>query len=503
MSDDSRRRIGQRIAVIGGGISGLAAAHRLITRDPGCSVVLFEASSRLGGKIRTEYTDGFLVEGGPDAFIANKPRGVGLSEELGLADRFITPNQRNRGSFALRRGRLYPLPEGLTGLIPTKLRPMMESKLISPVGKARMGLDFVLPARRDDADESLGAFLNRRLGNEAVRNLIEPLMAGIYAGDASQLSLEATFPQLRKAEREHGGLIRGVIAARRSAERQQNLAASQASRTGFLSFQHGMSTLIDALAIRLREAGAEIRVESSVRSIRKREDGVHGYSVEIEQSGQRSHVDVDQIVLATPAWGASPLMTPLDADAGAALGEIPHVSTSLVALAFSANELPNPDTLYGFGYLVPRTEQREIMAMTWLSSKWEGRVPDGQVLVRAFAGRAGQEHVFAKDDASLVDAVVNELREVLGIHATPTLERVYRWERGMPQYTLGHLARMRRIEAGVQRLQGFALAGNMFRGVGIPDCIASGEAAADRLLAERKSGLAGASTSDSELVVTP
>lgn len=484
MSDDSHQRIGQRIAIIGGGISGLAAAHRLITRDPGCSVQMFEASDHLGGKIRTEHTDGFLVEGGPDAFIANKPRGVGLSEELGLADRFITPNQRNRGSFALRRGKLYPLPEGLTGLIPTELRPMMESKLISPVGKARMGLDLVLPARRDHADESLGAFLNRRLGNEAVRNLIEPLMAGIYAGDASQLSLEATFPQLRKAERDHGGLIRGVIAARRAAERHQNLHAGQAPRTGFLSFEHGMSTLIEALATRLREAGAEIRVGTSVHSIRKRDDGDHGYSLEIEQAGQRIRVDVDQIVLAIPAWAAAPLMTPLDADAGAALGEIPHVSTALVALAFPASELPNPDTLHGFGYLVPRAEQREIMAMTWLSSKWEGRVPDGQVLVRAFAGRAGQEHVFAKDDASLVDAVAKELRDVLGIRATPTLDRVYRWERGMPQYTLGHLARVRRIEAGVQRLQGFEIAGNMFRGVGIPDCIASGEAAADRLVAE-------------------
>ena len=483
MSDDSRQRVGQRIAVIGGGISGLAAAHRLIARDPGCPVLLLEAANRLGGKIRTEHVDGYLVEGGPDAFIANKPRGVGLSEELGLEDRFITPNQRNRGSFALRRGKLHPLPEGLTGLIPTKLRPMMESKLISPTGKARMGLDFVLPARRDEADESLGAFLNRRLGNEAVRNLIEPLMAGIYAGDANQLSLQATFPQLRKAERDHGGLIRGVIAARRAAEKQ-NPANGQVVRTGFLSFDNGMSTLVDALAARLRDAGAEIRIGTSVRSIRKR-DGAAGYSLEIEQSGQRSRVDVDRVVLATPAWAAAPLMAPLDADAGAALGEIPHVSTALVALAFPASDLPSTDTLHGFGYLVPRTEQREIMAMTWLSSKWEGRVPDGKVLVRAFAGRAGQEHVFANDDDALIDAVARELREVLGIRAHPTLERVYRWERGMPQYTLGHLSRVQRVEAGVGRLPGFALAGNMFRGVGIPDCIASGEAAADRLLGQQ------------------
>ncbi|MGI8485065.1 MAG: protoporphyrinogen oxidase [Thermomicrobiales bacterium] len=487
MSDGSSQRtgqrVGQRIAVIGGGISGLAAAHRLVTRDPQCSVLLLEASDRLGGKIRTEHVDGYLVEGGPDAFIANKPRGVGLSEELDLADRFITPNQRNRGSFALRRGKLYPLPEGLTGLIPTKLRPMMEFKLISPAGKARMGLDFVLPARRDEADESLGAFLNRRLGNEAVRNLIEPLMAGIYAGDASQLSLQATFPQLRKAERDHGGLIRGVIAARRTTEQQQKSSNGQVVRTGFLSFENGMSTLIDALATRLRDAGAEIRVGTSVRSISKRDDAL-GYSLEIEQAGQMSRVNVDQVVLATPAWAAAPLMAPLDVDAGAALGEIPHVSTALVALAFPASDLPNPDTLHGFGYLVPRAEQRDVMAMTWLSSKWEGRVPAGQVLVRAFAGRAGQEHVFAKNDDALIDAVAKELREVLGIHAHPTLERVYRWERGMPQYTLGHLSRVQRIEAGVQRLPGFALAGNMFRGVGIPDCIASGEAAADLLLAE-------------------
>lgn len=487
MTQDHRRRV----AVIGGGISGLAAAWRLLARDPSCSLVLLEASSHLGGKILTEYVDGFLIEGGPDAFIANKPRGVGLSEELGLVDRFIDPDQRNRGSFALRRGKLYPLPEGLTGLVPTRLRPMIETRLISPAGKARMGLDFVLPASRSTADESLASFLTRRLGNEAVRNLIEPLMAGIYAGDANQLSLEATFPQLRKAEREHGGLIRSAIAARRLAEQNQALhPLDQPPRTGFLSFEQGMSTLIATLAIRLRDAGADIRMETRVQSIRHL-GSAGGYAVELVERGRESRIEVDQVILATPAWAAAPLMKPLDADAAMALGDIPHVSTALVAIGFPARDLPTPATLRGFGYLTPRAEHRDIMAMTWLSSKWQGRAPDGQILVRAFAGRAGQEEVFARNDAGLVDAVLRELRDVLGIRTTPALERVYRWERGMPQYTLGHMQRVQRIEAGVERLPGLEIAGNMFRGVGIPDCIASGESAADRLLISFSDGRSG------------
>lgn len=467
------------VAVIGGGISGLAAANRLMARDPGCSVMLFESSDRLGGKIRTEREDVFTIEAGPDAFLATKPRGVGLSHELGLDDEFCTPDQRNRGSFVLRNGTLHPLPEGLTGLIPTKLRPMVETKLISPRGKARMALDFVLPARKDSGDESLNAFLSRRLGREAVQNLIEPLMAGIYAGDATQLSVEATFPQLRKAEREHGGLIRGVIAARRAADADK--ATGEVPRTGFLSFRNGMDTLIDALANRLRAAGVSVEMETRVEHIERRlDDG--GYVLSIEHNGAASRREVDAVVLATPAWSAAPLMSSLDTDVSSALAAIPHVSTALVSLAFPASDLPDPNTLHGFGYLVPRTERREVMAMTWLSSKWQGRAPEGQVLVRAFAGRAGQEAVFAKTDDELISMLRAELRDVLGIDATPTLARVFRWERGMPQYNLGHLDRVRRIETGVARLPGFAIAGNMFRGVGIPDCILSGETAADRIL---------------------
>lgn len=473
----------RRVAVIGGGITGLAAAWRMLVLDPSCSLVLLEASSRLGGKIITEQVEGFTIEGGPDAFLANKPRGVGLSEELGLVDRLVAPDQRHRGSFALRRGKLYPLPEGLTGLVPTRLRPMIETRLISPAGKARMAMDFVLPASRANSDESLASFLTRRLGNEAVRNLIEPLMAGIYAGDAHQLSLAATFPQLRKAEREHGGLIRGVIAMRRLAE--QNLVlhpVDQPPRTGFLSFDEGMTTLIDALSTRLRDAGADIRTDTSVQSIR-RLDHEGGYALSLSSDAEQPRVEVDQVILATPAWAAAPLMEALAADASTALANIPHVSTALVVIGFPARDLPTPGALHGFGYLTPRVEHRDIMAMTWLSSKWQGRAPNGQVLVRAFAGRAGQEEVFTRNNDDLVDAVLKELREVLGIRTVPTLERVYRWERGMPQYALGHLQRVQRIEAAIEGLPGFEIAGNMFRGVGIPDCIASGESAAERLLA--------------------
>jgi len=468
---------GRHIAIIGGGISGLAAAYRLQQRDPSLRISVFEASDRLGGNIRTERVDGFIVEGGPDAFLANKPRGTGLAEELGLADDFVAPDPAKRGSFILRNGRLHRMPEGLTGLIPTKLRPILETPLISPKGKLRMALDFVRTAKKSDADESVSAFLHRRLGTEATDNLIEPLMAGIYAGDASQLSLAATFPQLRDAEQTHGGLIKGMLATKRAAEKAP---ANAAKRTGFLSFRGGMGQLIDTLADRIRAQGGEIVTSAPVRALAARAGG--GYDLTVERDGRRTIVPADGVLIATPAWAAAPLVTPLATDVGMALAAIPYVSTALIALAFDARDMLIPNALQGYGYVVPRREGRAVMAMTWLSSKWQGRAPEGQVLVRGFVGRSGQDALFAKSDDELITLVHREVEEMSGIHGEPTLRRVFRAAQAMPQYNLGHLERVGRIERGMVKLAGIELAGNYFRGVGIPDAIASGEAAAERLL---------------------
>ncbi|MGC4190022.1 MAG: protoporphyrinogen oxidase [Thermomicrobiales bacterium] len=483
MSRPEGARSGRSIAVIGGGVSGLAAAWRLVQRDPAARVIVFEASDRLGGKLRSVQADGFLIEAGPDAFLSAKPRGVGLARELGLESQFQSPDPRTRGSFVLRRGRLHPLPEGLTGLIPTRLKPMAQTSLISPLGKARMALDFTIPARQDDADESLHAFLTRRLGTEAFENLIEPLMAGIYAGDAKQLSVEATFPLLRRAEREHGGVIKGVIAARKQADAAKAATADPVapSLPPFVSFTMGSETLIRMLDTRLREAGADIRLSSPVMAVHpaSASDGHRQWRVIAD--GGRDEL-VDGVILASPAWATAPMLAALDAAAATSLGEIPYVSTALIVLGFPLSQLPAPGRLHGHGYVVPRTEGRTIMAMTWLSSKWRGRAPEGMALLRGFAGRAGQEAVFARSDNALIQAMRNEVRDVLGIDADPSLAQVFRHPDAMPQYTLGHRDRVRRVEAGIARLPGIEIAGNALYGVGIPDAILAGEKAADNLL---------------------
>ncbi|MGB3329300.1 MAG: protoporphyrinogen oxidase, partial [Thermomicrobiales bacterium] len=317
------------VAVVGGGVSGLAAAWRIVQRDPGARVVVFEASDRLGGKLHTVQDDGFLIEAGPDAFLSAKPRGVGLARELGLQAQFQSPDPATRGSFVLRKGALHPLPEGLTGLIPTRLKPMAQTSLISPLGKVRMALDFALPPRTDDADESLHAFLSRRLGREPFEHLIEPLMAGIYAGDAKQLSAEATFPQLRKAEREHGGVIKGVIAARRQAENARAAHPDAApALPPFTSFTTGSETLIRALESRLREAGAAFNLSAPVTAVRSvvSPDGAARWRVVAGDGAAGTDLLADGVILAAPAWATAPILAPLDADAGAALGAIPHVS---------------------------------------------------------------------------------------------------------------------------------------------------------------------------------
>lgn len=469
----------QKAAIVGGGISGLAAAYRLLTSGNDLEVVVLEASDHLGGVVRTERVDGFTIDGGPDSFLSMKPRGIGLARELGLEDRLQWTNEANRGSFLYRKGALHPLPEGLTGLIPTKLAPMIKTPLVTPLGKARMALDFVLPPRSGDEDESLRAFISRRLGPEVFDNLIEPLMAGIYSGDGSQLSLVATFPQLRAAEKEHGGLIRGVLAGRK----QQTLRPiGQQLKQGFVSFRTGMRELSEALVVGIESRGGVINTGRRVLHIDRLDDGRFA----VAQDGE-NHAEpelYDKLILATPVHVQARLLRHLDAEAARAMAEIPVASSAAILLGY--RESAEAIAPRNYGYLVPRVEHRPVKAITWLSSKWEGRAPEGHFLARAFIGRAGQQEALQHSDDELIEVVRQELREVSGISGDPVVQRVYRLNEVMPQYTVGHPQRVARIEAAVERVPGLGIAGNMLRGVGIPDCIASGEAAADRLLGPRR-----------------
>lgn len=463
------------VAVVGGGISGLAAAYRLVTSGQDFKVVVIEASDRVGGILQTEQVDGFTIDGGPDSFLSVKPRGMGLARELGLEGRIQWTDEANRGSFLYRKGALHPLPEGLTGLIPTQLGPMAKTKLVSPRGKARMGLDFVLPPKGGDADESLRSFIGRRLGTEVFDNLIEPLMAGIYSGDGSRLSLMATFPQLRVAEQEHGGLIKGVLAGRK---RQTLRAIGHQTRQGFASFRTGMHELPDALKSAIEAHGGVIRTGREVARIDRMEDG--RFVVAQDGRGEALSQVFDHVVLAVPAPVQVRLLRHLDAEASEAMAQIEVASSAAILLGYRETEQARAPENYG--YLVPRVEGRPVKAITWLSSKWEGRAPEGHFLARAFIGRAGQQEVLACPDDELVELVREELRQVSGIVGDPVVQRVYRLHEVMPQYTVGHLDRVARLERVVARVPGLEIAGNMLRGVGIPDCIASGEAASDRLL---------------------
>lgn len=465
----------QRVLVIGGGITGLAAAHHLLSAHPECAVTLVERDNRLGGKILTVEQDGYVIEGGPDSMLSVKPRGVGLSQEIGLGDRLVSPTEANRRSFVLRKGRLHRIPEGLTGLVPTRLGPIAKSRLISPRGKLRMLGDYVRKPGHLEGDETLASFMTRRLGNEVYANLIEPLMAGIYAGDGSALSLQATFPQLQEAERQHGGLIKGGLAQRSRAGTSGNTSI----KPGFVTFRSGLHELVDTLVERIVDLGGEIRTEVAVSLLGR---CGHGYRVTIDRDDGPETVRVDGVVVATQAWAAAPLLEKLDHRASVALAHIPHVSNATVALGF--DDAGVAAKLDGFGYVVPRAERRQVMAMTWLSSKWPGRVPEGKALVRAFVGRAGQQDILQRTDDALIEIVREELAEVLGITASPEIARIFHWDGGMPQYTMGHPERVAVLEEAVSGLPRLAVAGNMFRGVGLPDCIASGEAAAEKVVAD-------------------
>ncbi len=459
----------KRVVIVGGGIAGLAAAYRLTQTAPELAVSVVESEARLGGKIVTERVDGFVIEGGPDSFLSVKPRGVGLCQALGLEERLHGPDPKFRRTYVMRGQSLHELPEGLTGLIPTRLGPMARSGLISPLGKLRMALDYILPPGAPNGDESLAAFVARRLGPELYDRLIEPLMGGIYAGDGEQLSLAATFPQLRRAELEHGGLIKGVLAERA----KQPAGAPDTKRwPAFVTLATGVAELVEALERRL--SGVDVRLGCRAARV---EAASASYTVELE-NGER--VDAQAVIFATPAFVTAELLAGMDADAAAALYAIPYVSTATVSVAYPLGAIPRP--LDGYGYIVPRAENLPVLACTWTSTKFPQRAPAGFGLIRAFIGRAGQEEALDGTDDDLLQMARAELRRTLGITAAPVLHRIFRWPKAMPQYTLGHLSRVAAIEQRLAGLPGLFAAGSAYRGIGLPDCINSGEQAAEAAL---------------------
>jgi protoporphyrinogen/coproporphyrinogen III oxidase len=445
------------IAVLGGGIAGLAAARRLESLLPEAEIVLVERERTLGGKVLTERMDGFVIEGAPDSFLSRKERGVELCEELGIAKDLVGRRPESNRSFVRKADELHLLPAGLTGMIPTNLDALAASPLLSEEGKARLEHEADVPAAPPGGDESIASFVSRRLGRETYEALVEPLMTGIYGGDGDLLSLEATFPGLRTLELEHGSVIRGLLAQ----------PPAELQYPPFVTLSGGMDRLVGALV----RALARTTLHTGRTVVAVQADAA-GYRVELD-GGET--LEADAVVVAVPAFVTAQLLADLDPELAAELGEIPHASSVVVTLAYRREHVPHP--LDGYGYVVPRGEGTEVLACTWTSSKWERRAPDGHELIRIYAGRFGGRDVTADEDVDLVSLAREEV-QLLGIGAEPTLSLVHRWPLGMPQYVLGHPERLGRIEAAVAERPGLALAGAAYRGVGIPDCIRSGEEAA-------------------------
>jgi protoporphyrinogen/coproporphyrinogen III oxidase len=466
------------VAVIGGGISGLAAAFRFVelndqTQTP-LRVILFERSSRLGGVIQTEHRDGFLLESGPDAFISEKPAALQLAKAIGLEQHLIETNQQHRRSFILRNNRLRPVPAGYQLMAPGKLWPFITSDVFSWSGKARMALDLLLPKRvaNGSADESLASFVRRRLGREALERMAQPMVAGIYTADPELLSLRATLPRFLEMEETDRSLILALLKRGRQ-QNEINSGTSGARYSLFLSFDSGMQLLVDKLSTKLGET--EVRLNTRVMRV-SRDESRNQWSIEL-QSGELFKADA--VCLAVPSYVTASLLTESDAELAAELNAIPYESTATINFAYQGSDITH--ALDGFGFVVPLVEKRSLIACTFSSVKFAGRAPEGRVLLRAFVGGALQPELFDLDNDELTRRAQQDLNELLGIKGGPIFSQVSRWARSMPQYHMGHLERVMRINERLSRLPSLAVSGNAYSGPGIPDCIRSGETAAERL----------------------
>jgi len=472
------RGIGQDcVVVVGGGVTGLAAAHRLVSRSFAyrrpIEVVVLEAKERIGGAVWTDRVDGFTIEGGADSFITDKPWALDLCRELGLGDQLIGTDDRHRRSFVVRGSKLLPVPDGFALMAPNRLVPLLSSPILSIRGKLRMLLDLVLPRKRDESDESLASFVRRRLGREALDRLVQPLVGGIYTADPSELSLKATLPRFPAMEREHGSLILAAIRQARKS-RSADRSASGARYGLFASLADGMDALPRALAAALPPR--MIRTGTAVRRISRADPG-KPWRVELLDGPA---IEANGVVLTTEAHASARLIDGVDPELALQLRSIPYASSAIVTVAYRRDQVVHP--LDGFGAVVPSIEGRSILAISFLSVKFPSRAPADTVLLRVFVGGATQPALFDLDDDDLKVLVRGELASLLGARGEPLVIQVARHGRAMPQYTLGHLDRVAAIRQRALKHSRLILAGNAFGGVGIPDCVRSGQEAASELL---------------------
>ena len=469
------------VVVVGGGISGLSTAffvmeeakkHELQIQ---CTVV--ERDIRWGGKILTNHPANLLIEGGPDSFLTSKPWALALCRTLGLESQLIPTITENNRTFSLCRGALRELPQGLLSFRPQRVDTLVSGGLLSWRGLLRMGAERFWPnASSKRGEESLASFFRRRFGTEAFDYLIEPLVAGIYAGDAEELSLEATFPRFRELEQEYGSVIKGMRAVQAKAQQVAKPSGSTPASL-FMTLRNGLGDLIDTLTQRLTEGGVQLMSGTGCLPFQETVENDRKYSLHLENG---SKLSADAVVLTTPAYQTAQLLQNFQPEAAVVLTQIPYTSTATVSLAYPTEAVTG--RIRGFGFVVPRKEQRPILAGTWTSLKWPDRSSKGETLIRCYVGGRGREHILDQDDDCLVEVIRQELQAIVGIVNPPNYREVHRWVRGMPQYVIGHqdrVAKLKELMASSPRLQ---IIGAGLCGIGIPDCIREGERVAERLM---------------------
>jgi protoporphyrinogen/coproporphyrinogen III oxidase len=466
----------RRVAVIGGGITGLAAAYRIrelaAAREFPLEVQLLERGPRCGGALETIRRDGFVIETGADSFLSEKVAAADLARRLGLGAELIPTREIYRKTFVVRAGRLVEIPAGFSLLAPAHLGPVFRSPLFSPIGKLRIAMEPYIAARTSDDDESLDSFVSRRLGREVLERVAQALAGGIYTADPKRLSMAATMPRFVEMERRHGSVVKGMRAAE-SARASKSSDVSGARWSMFQSFRNGMATLPETLAIKLGDC---IRKGTEVVSMARNDD-----EWKLALAGGDS-IDADAVICAAPAYALSRILATLAPAAAKMLGEISYASAATVNLTYRDSDFDGPPR--AFGFVVPAGEHRRIIAGSFSSFKFEGRAPTGAILARAFVGGEMSREMMSLSDEEMVAAVRDEFRSLQGVSAAPGFAEVRRWPDSMPQYEVGHLARVAEIERAVAEIPAFAIAGAAYRGVGIPDCIRSGEDAADAIFAK-------------------
>lgn len=472
-----------RVAIIGGGISGLSAAFYLekerktTPNDPekggkGLEYVLFESSPRLGGSMYSEHIDGCVVEAGPDSFLSEKPAASVLAKDLGIADQLIGSNDAQRKTYILVKNRLIEMPDGLMFMVPTKIIPTALSPLFSWSTKLRMGMELLHPPRPMQTDETVAEMVERHFGPEMVDRLASPLLAGVYGGDAADLSARAVLQRFVEMEEKYGSLSRAMLAARK-----KMMAASKGApaRPLFTSMKDGMQQMVDAVVSRL-DANA-IRLNTPVQSLELRNGDGSGATWEVRTASGSGRFDA--VIMATPARVAAQLLAEVDGELARDLGDIPYSSSATVVMGYDMTDLRGLPP--GFGFLVPKSEGRRMRACTFVHCKFPHRAPADKGVLRCFLGGTSDAAVLGLSDEEMTATVRRELKEIVGLEAQPRFVRVYRWRGAMAQYTRGHLDRVARIEQKVKALPGFAVAGNAFRGIGVPDCIRMGAEAAAQM----------------------